>query len=56
MLRGKATGSIHDIEDIKSALAAVVELAPVDQEPESYQDYGSDARFTAKTARGECAA
>lgn len=56
VLRGKATGSINDIEDIKRALAAVVELAPVDQEPESYQDYGSDARFTAKTARGECAA
>lgn len=56
VLRGKATGSIHDIEDIKRALAAVVELPPVDQEPESYQDYGSDARFTAKTARGECAA
>lgn len=56
VLSGKATGSIHDIEDIKRALAAVVELPPVDQEPESYQDYGSDARFTAKTARGECAA
>jgi sulfite reductase (ferredoxin) len=56
VLRGKATGSIHDVEDIKRTLAAVVELPPVDQEPESYQDYGSDARFTAKTARGECAA
>jgi sulfite reductase (ferredoxin) len=56
VLRGEAIGSVHDIEDIKIALAAVVQLPPVDQQPESYQDYGSDVRFTAKTARGECAA
>jgi sulfite reductase (ferredoxin) len=56
VLRGKAVGSIRDIEDIKRALAAVVQLPPVDQQPESYQDYGSDVRFTAKTAKGECAA
>jgi sulfite reductase (ferredoxin) len=56
VLRGKAVGSIRDIEDIKRALAAVVQLPPVDQQPESYQDYGSDVRFTAKTAKCECAA
>jgi sulfite reductase (ferredoxin) len=56
VLKGEAIGTVHDIEDIKGALAAVVQLPPVDQNPESYQDYGSDTRFTAKTARGECAA
>lgn len=56
VLRGEAIGSIRDVEDIKRALAAVVQLPPVDQQPESYQDYGSDVRFTAKTAKGECAA
>jgi sulfite reductase (ferredoxin) len=56
VLKGEAIGSIRDIEDIKRALAAVVQLPPVDQQPESYQDYGSDVRFTAKTAKGECAA
>ncbi len=56
VLKGEAIGSVHDIEDTKRALAAVVQLPPVDQHPESYQDYGSDTRFTAKTARGECAA
>lgn len=56
VLRGEAIGSIRDIEDIKRALAAVIQLPPVDQQPESYQDYGSDVRFTAKTAKGECAA
>ena len=56
VLKGEATGSIHDTEDIKRALASVVELPALDQQPEVYQDYGSDTRFTAKTARGECAA
>jgi sulfite reductase (ferredoxin) len=56
VLKGEAIGTVHDIEDIKGALAAVVQLPSVDQNPESYQDYGSDTRFTAKTARGECAA
>jgi sulfite reductase (ferredoxin) len=26
------------------------------QDPDAYRDYGSDSHFTAKTARGECAA
>jgi sulfite reductase (ferredoxin) len=56
ILGGKAIGSLHGVEDIKGALADVVQLPPVDQHPEAYQDYGSDARFTARTAKGECAA
>ena len=56
VLSGKAVGVIHNVEDIKRALADAVQLPPADQHPEAYQDYGSDARFTARTARGECAA
>ena len=56
VLRGEARGSVRDIEDIKRVLADIVQLPPLDEQPELYQDYGSDVRFTAKTARGECAA
>jgi sulfite reductase (ferredoxin) len=56
ILGGKSIGSVNNVEDIKRALADVVQLPPADQHPEAYQDYGSDARFTARTARGECAA
>lgn len=56
ILNGKSIGSVNNVEDIKRALADVVQLPPADQHPEAYQDYGSDARFTARTARGECAA
>jgi sulfite reductase (ferredoxin) len=54
--KGEGSGSVHDIEDVKRVLADVVQLPSVDQQPELYQDYGSDVRFIAKTARGECAA
>jgi sulfite reductase (ferredoxin) len=56
ILKGGGAGAIRDVEDIKKVLADVVQLPPVDEQPELYQDYGSDVRFTAKTARGECAA
>jgi sulfite reductase (ferredoxin) len=54
--RGKGTGAIKNLEDMKGALAQVVQLPAPDQDPDAYMDYGSDSRFTAKTARGECAA
>jgi sulfite reductase (ferredoxin) len=41
---------------MKASLTPVMQLLPVDQDPEVYSDYGSDARFSAKTAKGECAA
>ena len=56
LVKGKGSGSIKDIEDMKAALAEVIQLPSPEQNPDVYQDYGSDSRFIAKTARGECAA
>jgi sulfite reductase (ferredoxin) len=56
IVRGEGTGSIKSIENIKTALTSFTLLPPVEQEPESYRDYGTDIKFNAKTARGECAA
>jgi sulfite reductase (ferredoxin) len=54
--KGQATGSIKNLEDMKAALAQVIQLPAPDKDPDAYMDYGSDSRFSAKTARGECAA
>ncbi len=54
--RATTTSDIKNLEDIKTALTQVVQLPVPDQDPDAYMDYGSDSRFTAKTARGECAA
>jgi sulfite reductase beta subunit-like hemoprotein len=54
--RGDGTGSIRNIENMKAMLTPVVQLPPEEQDPESYRDYGSGTRFSAKTAKGECAA
>jgi sulfite reductase (ferredoxin) len=56
IVRGEGTGSVRNIENMKASLTPVMQLLPVDQDPEVYSDYGSDARFSAKTAKGECAA
>ena len=56
LVRGQGSGSINNIEDMKAALAEVIQLPSPEQNPDVYQDYGSDSRFIAKTARGECAA
>jgi sulfite reductase (ferredoxin) len=53
---GEGKGSIKNIENIKAMLLPVTQLAPIEQDPESYRDYGNDVKFSAKTARGECAA
>ena len=47
-------GSVKGIDDMKVLLSPVAQLDPIEQDPESYKDYGSDIRFSAKTARGEC--
>jgi sulfite reductase (ferredoxin) len=52
----KTNNTINNIEDMKAALMEVIQLPPADNNPDAYMDYGSDSRFTAKTARGECAA
>ena len=53
---GTGDGAIKNVDDIKAAIAQVIELPSPDQDPDAYMDYGSDSRFSAKTARGECAA
>jgi sulfite reductase (ferredoxin) len=57
LVKGEGSGSIKNIEDMKAALGQVIQLPPSPQQnPDDYRDYGSDSYFTAKTARGECAA
>ena len=54
--RGQGTGSIKTLEDVKALLATVIQLPPAENDPDAYRDFGSDSKFIAKTARGECAA
>jgi sulfite reductase (ferredoxin) len=56
LVKGQGPGSIKNIEDMKAALTEVTQLPSPEQNSDAYQDYGSDSRFSAKTARGECAA
>jgi sulfite reductase (ferredoxin) len=51
--KGRGSGAIKNMEDMKAALAQVIQLPAPDNDPDAYMDYGSDARFSAKTARGE---
>jgi sulfite reductase (ferredoxin) len=54
--KGEGTAGIKNLEGLKAALAQVVQLPTPEQDPDAYRDYGSDSQFSAKTARGECAA
>jgi sulfite reductase (ferredoxin) len=56
IVNGEGTGSAKNIDYMKTMLNPVTQLASVEQDPDSYRDYGADAKFSAKTARGECAA
>ena len=56
LINGNGSGNIKDIDDIKTLLTPVIQLPPFEESQESYQDYGNDIKFVAKTARGECAA
>ena len=53
---GHGNGQIKTLEDIKKILVPVAKLPSLDENPDSYKDYGADSNFIAKTARGECAA
>lgn len=55
VLRGEGS-SVKNSQNLKSIIDEVSKLPSPEQSPESYMDYGNDGRFTAKTARGECAA
>ncbi len=56
IIKGEGTGGVKNIENIKAILTPVAQLPSLDQDPELYTDYGTDTKFSAKTARGECAA
>jgi sulfite reductase (ferredoxin) len=56
IVKGEGTRQIRNVEDMKRLLLGITQLPPIEKEPESYKDYGNDVKFTAKTARGECAA
>jgi sulfite reductase (ferredoxin) len=57
LIKGQGSGSIKNLEDMKAALAQVIQLpSSPQQNPDAYRDYGSESNFIAKTARGECAA
>jgi sulfite reductase (ferredoxin) len=49
-------GQIKNVDDIKTSLAQTISLPTPNDDPEAYMDYGNDIKFSAKTARGECAA
>ena len=57
LVKGQGSGSIKNLEDMKAALAQVIQLpSSPQQNPDAYRDFGSESNFIAKTARGECAA
>jgi sulfite reductase (ferredoxin) len=56
IVKGEGMGTVKNIENIKTILLPITQLPSMDQDPESYRDYGNDSKFSAKTARGECAA
>ncbi|HKO40743.1 MAG TPA: nitrite/sulfite reductase [Nitrososphaeraceae archaeon] len=56
IINSNGSGNIKNIDDIKTLLTPVIQLPPFEESQESYQDYGNDIKFVAKTARGECAA
>ncbi|HXV45795.1 MAG TPA: nitrite/sulfite reductase [Nitrososphaera sp.] len=54
--KGQGSAGVKNLERLKAALVQVVQLPTPEQDPDAYRDYGSDSSFSAKTARGECAA
>ena len=49
-------GQVRNLDDIKTVLTSTISLPSAEEEPEAYMDYGNDIKFSAKTAKGECAA
>ena len=54
--KSRGVGDVKNLENMKAILAQVIQLPTPEQDPDAYRDYGSDYSFSAKTARGECAA
>jgi len=53
---GGGKGEVKNVDDIKTALIQTISLPSPKDDPDAYMDYGNDVQFSAKTARGECAA
>ena len=49
-------GQVRNLDDIKTVLMSTISLPSAEEDPEAYMDYGNDLKFSAKTAKGECAA
>ena len=49
-------GQVRNLDDIKTVLTSTISLPSAEEDPEAYMDYGNDIKFSAKTAKGECAA
>ncbi len=49
-------GQIKNLDEIKTVLMSTISLPSAEEDPEAYMDYGNDIKFSAKTAKGECAA
>ena len=47
---------IKNLDDIKTVLMSIISLPSAEEVPDAYMDYGNDIKFSAKTAKGECAA
>jgi sulfite reductase (ferredoxin) len=52
----RGDGTVKNLDDIKTSLMETISLPNAKDDPDSYMDYGNDVKFSAKTARGECAA
>jgi len=49
-------GQVRNLDDIKTVLMSTISLPSAEEDPKAYMDYGNDIKFSAKTAKGECAA
>ena len=49
-------GQVRNLDDIKTVLMSIISLPSAEEVPDAYMDYGNDIKFSAKTAKGECAA
>lgn len=58
LINGAPNGNrtAKNLDDIKKALMETISLPSPQEDPDAYMDYGNDVKFSAKTARGECAA
>lgn len=56
VLRGEGASTVKNAEDLRRELEKAARLPSPREDPQAYMDWGSEEKFVAKTARGECAA